>query len=141
VIAGLMVDGLSVTSTPVGELVRVHIGQIIVVMGWAFSGLAIGCLVRSQTAAVLVLIALPFVVEPMVKAALETLPGWAGSVTQFLPFAASTSMVTVGSAPARGCSMMPNGHPVLGGVVFLAAVTAALLAANAVFAKRDLAGR
>ncbi|UUN27770.1 ABC transporter permease [Streptomyces sp. FIT100] len=130
--------GESLSGVPAALLVRVHIGHVLLVAGWGLAGVALGALIRSQTVALLTLLAVPFVVEPMLRAVLANSgQSLLERVAMFLPFTAGSAMT--GAADA-GSALLDSGAqlgPLAGGVVFLALITAKTAAAATAFRRRD----
>ncbi|MFH8404046.1 ABC transporter permease [Streptomyces sp. NPDC018019] len=132
-LAGESLEGLSATL-----LFRVHIGQVLLTVGWGLSGVALGTLIRSRTTALALLLAFPFVAEPMLRAVLAN-SGQAvlEHAAMFLPFTAGGAMT---SAADVDTTLLDNGThlgPLAGGAVFLALITIETAAAVTVFRRRD----
>lgn len=118
-----------------------HVAQILLVAGWAVIGVALGTLLRSQVLALLLLLALPMVVEPAVRTAgVVSGAGWLARSAAYLPFNAGTAMadITGGLTGAVLPSADQRAHPIVGAVVFLAAIVAVAGAAVATFRRRDV---
>jgi ABC-2 type transport system permease protein len=133
-----LLAGESLADVPATLLVRVHMGQVLLIVGWGLAGVALGALIRSQTAALLVLLAVPFVLEPMLRAVL-THSGQSvlQHAAKFLPFTAGSAMT--GAADA-GTTLMDSSAqlgPLAGGMVFLAVIAAKTAAAATTFQRRD----
>ncbi|MGI5195679.1 ABC transporter permease [Streptomyces sp. CA-288835] len=133
-----LLAGESLTDVSAALLVRVHLGQVLLIVGWGLAGVALGTLIRSQTAALLILLAVPFVLEPMLRAVLANSgQSVLEHAAMFLPFAAGSAMT---SAADAGTTLMDSSAqlgPLVGGVVFLALVTAKTAAAATAFQRRD----
>lgn len=69
------------------------IGRVVLVLAlWAMIGVGLGALVHNQVAAIVIALVFTQFIEPMVRLA-AVFVGWAGSVAQFLPGAASDNFV------------------------------------------------
>ncbi|MFJ5679151.1 ABC transporter permease subunit [Streptomyces sp. NPDC093097] len=119
-------------------LVRVHLGQVLLVLGWGLAGVALGTMIRSQTAALLTLLAVPLVVEPMLRAALRS-SGQAllTTASSFLPFTAGNAMTGV---PGTDGTLLDNASqlgPLAGGLAFFAVIALKGVSAVMLFRTRD----
>ncbi|MFE0581569.1 hypothetical protein [Streptomyces sp. NPDC058874] len=132
-LAGDSMDGVSAAL-----LVRVHVGQVLLIVGWGLAGVALGALIRSQTAALLTLLAVPFVVEPMLRAVLtnsgQPVLERAGA---FLPFTAGGAMTSAADTSTTLLDSSAQLGPFVGGMVFLALIAAKTAAAVTAFQRRD----
>lgn len=119
-------------------LARVHLGQVLLVVGWGLAGVALGALMRSQTVALLTLLAVPFVLEPMLRAVLaHSGQSVLEHAAMYLPFTAGSAMTSVADS---GTTLVDNSGqlgPLTGGMVFLALVAAKTAAAAGAFQHRD----
>ncbi|WP_430478992.1 hypothetical protein ACQZM9_18460 [Streptomyces sp. P11-1] len=133
-----LLAGESLEGVSAGLLVRVHIGQILLIAGWGLAGVALGALIRSQTVALLTLLAVPFVLEPMLRAVLAN----SGqpvleTAAMFLPFTAANAMTGAADTSATLLDNSAQLGPLAGGLVFLTLITAKTAAAAATFHHRD----
>ncbi|MCK9796130.1 hypothetical protein M1843_20500 [Isoptericola sp. 4D.3] len=140
VVAVATTPGASLALGP-GEALGVWARGLAVMVLLSWLGLAIGTLVRGQVAAIVVVVALALV-EPMVQAAALVLTGGATTVTSWLPMTLG-SLASAGQGAAQlfgattGAGAGLGTAAALGGLVAWAA--ALLVAAGAVFRRRDLA--
>ncbi|MFE2527585.1 hypothetical protein ACFXEL_25445 [Streptomyces sp. NPDC059382] len=137
-VAAPMLAGESLDGVSAALLVHVHIGQVLLIVGWGLAGVALGTLIRSQTVALLVLLAIPFVVEPMLRAVLmnsgQSVLERAGA---FLPFTAGGAMTSAADAGTTLLDSSAQLSPLMGGVVFFALITAKTAAAATALQRRD----
>lgn len=138
VVALPLLAGESLTDVPAALLARVHIGQVLLTVGWGLLGVALGTLLRSQTVALLVLLAVPFVVEPMLRAVLmHSGQSVLEHVGMFLPFTAGSAMTSAADAGTTLMDASAQPGPLAGGVVFLALVAGKTAMAVTSFQRRD----
>jgi ABC-2 type transport system permease protein len=120
-------------------VVRAQFGALVFVVGWGLIGVALGILVRSQTGAILLLIALPFVLEPALRASLgASSQKSVAASANYLPFSAGSAMMGGDTSSATiltegGSRLGPAG----GAVAFLAFVAVLLATAGILFNRRD----
>jgi len=121
---------------PVG---RAQIGEVILVVGWALIGLALGAAIRSQTGAILALMAGPYVVEPLLRAGLGSSSlTWVAGAANYLPFIAGNAMVGMGSdTPSTLLATGSGVTPLVGGLTFVVFVALLLTCAQQLFQRRD----
>ena len=139
VLAGqLTVGDLGFTFTG-GDMPRVMLGYLLYVMLFTVGGLAIAAVVRSQAAALGLLLLIPLVIENVLRLVI-TLPAafddieW---VVRYFPFDAGTRMLVLFPLNEGGPIGPPPLGPVPGGATY-AVFTAVLLAAGGLlFARRD----
>jgi ABC-2 type transport system permease protein len=131
---GPAVDASLVTA---GDTERALGGFLALVVMTALLGVALGALLRSATAAAVVLIAMPALVEPVAIWAL-TGPNssTAHEVASHLPFTAGAQMVNLPGGDGPGFDLVALGA-LAGGLTFLGFVIATTLVSSAVFARRD----
>ena len=129
--------GLSTSLLTAGDTERALGGFLALVLLTSLLGVALGALLRSATAAAVVLVALPALVEPLAIWAL-TGPNsaTANEIASHLPFTAGAQMVNLPGGDGPGFDLVALGA-VAGGVTFLAFVLATTLVSTAVFARRD----
>lgn len=131
---GPAVDGSLLTA---GDTERALTGFGALVVLTALLGVALGALLRSVTAAAVVLIAMPALVEPL---AIWALTGpdssTANDVASHLPFTAGAQMVNLPGGDGPGFDLVALGA-LAGGLTFLAFVAGTTLVSSAVFARRD----
>lgn len=124
-----------------GPTERVALGVVLYVVLVALVGLALGWLFRNVPAAVTLLLVIPFIAEPLIRAILsiEALEPVAG-IGRFLPFTAGQQLFAYSTTtfdPEIPEIFRNDLTPLTGGLT-LAAVTAVLLAlAHALFLSRD----
>ncbi|MFC5803108.1 hypothetical protein [Streptomyces formicae] len=133
-----LLAGESLEGVSAALLVRVHIGQVLLIAGWGLAGVALGALIRSQTVALLTLLAVPFMVEPMLRAVLANSgQSVLERAAMFLPFTAGSAMTSAADAGTTLLDSSAQLGPLVGGVVFLALITAQTAAAATAFQRRD----
>lgn len=123
-----------------GPTERVALGVVLYVVLSALLGLALGWLFRNVPAAVTLLLVLPLIVEPLIRAVLSigSLESIAGA-GRFLPFGAGAQLYAYSTRvdPDIPAAFRNDLSPLTGGLTF-AVVTAVLLAlAYALFQRRD----
>ena len=109
-------------------------GRILIAMSlWAVIGVALGALVRSQVAAIVVVLAFTQFFEPILRFG-ASLWDWAGEIGKFLPGAASDALVgsSVFTAFGTGSAATPvlewwQGGLVLLGIAVIAAIAGYLV--------------
>lgn len=123
-----------------GATVRVAVGTVLLVVLFALAGLAFGWLLRSIPAAVSLLFVLPIAIEPLLRVLLsiKALSGVAG-VGRFLPFTAGAQLVAYSTRidPTVLPAFRNDLSPVAGGLTLAATIAVLLLAAHALFQRRD----
>ncbi|MGW8954724.1 hypothetical protein [Streptomyces sp. NPDC055709] len=137
-VALTLLAGESLEGVSAALLLRVHLGQVTLVVGWGLAGVALGALIRSQTVALLTLLTIPFVVEPMLRAILAN-SGQAvlERTATFLPFTAGNAMTAAADASNTVLDSSTQLGPLAGGMVFLTVITATTAAAATAFQRRD----
>jgi len=127
----------AVVSLPDGEIL---LGYLVFVVLWGWLGAALALLFRNIPGALVVLLVVPLVVEPLISA-LSLVPAldWLSDVVPYLPFSAGTSLVTVvdvgeATEAAGGTAALGRWE---GGLVFAGAVGAVLAASWVLFERRD----
>jgi ABC-2 type transport system permease protein len=119
-------------------MARVATGAVLYVALTALAGLALGWLLRSLPAAIVLLVALPVMVEPALQLVLSAdalhLDGW----NRYLPFSAGARMYAYSTQVTAGPSAFRNDlSPLAGGLVFATAIALILGAALVLFQRRD----
>lgn len=137
-VALVMRNGDSLTGVSFTVLLRVHIGQIVLIAGWGLAGVALGSLIRSQTVGLLTMLAIPFMVEPMLRAVFSN----SGQpllehAAKFLPFTAGSALTSVADASTTLMDSSAQLHPLAAGVAFLSSVMVMTAAAATAFYQRD----
>ncbi|MEU6708134.1 ABC transporter permease [Streptomyces wuyuanensis] len=137
-VALFQLAGESLEGVSVALLVRVHIGQVLLVVGWGLAGVALGALIRSQTVALLTLLTVPFVVEPILRAVLSN-SGQAilERAAMLLPFTAGSAMTGASGGNTTLLESSTQLGPLVSGLVFIALVTAITAVAATLFQRRD----
>ncbi|HSK25852.1 MAG TPA: hypothetical protein VK894_02965 [Jiangellales bacterium] len=143
-VAGLLLNWL-VTVGSRGEIVglpsaEVLIGYVLFVVLWGLLGAGLALLFRNIPGALVVLLVVPLVVEPLISG-LSFVPALSGlrDVVPYLPFTAGTSLVSVVDV---GAAAEAAGAPETlgrweGGAVFASVVALVLAAAWGLFERRD----
>lgn len=142
---GLLTCVLTISTASAGlqlwSVWRALLGFIALVVGWGLIGLAITSLVRSQTAAIVVLIGFATVVEPLFKSILtmsnvEVLT----QIAKYLPFTAASAMVATGGGPLSASIGETSSalDPWAGAAVFAAFTSLVLFMAIRNFKNRSL---
>lgn len=139
VVVLMMLPGRIAIEAPFFPVGRAQIGEVALVAGWGLIGVALGILVRSQTVAIVLLLALPYVLEPLARLSLGSSPyGWIARLVDYLPFAAGTAMTSVSAATPSGLTDAGSRLPPLGGAIsFFVFVVALLGLAAVLFERRD----
>lgn len=120
-----------------GDTERALAGFVALVVLTALLGVGLGALLRSATAAGIVLVALPALVEPLAIWALTgPRSGLGEDIAAHLPFTAGAQMVNLPGGDGPGFDLVALGA-LAGGLTFLAFVAATTLVSSAVFARRD----
>lgn len=122
---------------PTGTWLRTSLGFVVLVVLWAVLGLALAGLFRSVPAAIVTVLVIPLVVEPIIFVVLTNVSALERfeDLVRFLPFNAGKQMLNVTVPGTPPDPLIPS--PLAGGLT-LAAVTAALVAATWVlFRARD----
>jgi ABC-2 type transport system permease protein len=141
-LVGLVVvaDTVSLAAS-VPALLQVHSAQVLLTAGWGLAGVALACHLRSQLLAMITLLAVPFVIEPMLRT-VGLLSGqeWLARVSGYLPFSAGNAMadVTGGAAGSLLAPAAARVDPALGGAVFVAAVGILIVLAASQFRRQDV---
>ncbi|MEU2159309.1 ABC transporter permease subunit [Streptomyces sp. NPDC019396] len=79
-----------------GDLIVLHCGLLLQTVCWTLIGIAITIMFRSQTVAMVSLVAIPYMLEPMVRTGgMLTSSPWLTHMAKYLPFAAGTSMSNI----------------------------------------------
>jgi ABC-2 type transport system permease protein len=121
----------------VGGTERALTGFLALVVLTAALGLALGALLRSATAAAVVLIAMPALIEPVAIWALTGPDSSAAhDVASHLPFTAGAQMVNLPGGDGPGFDLVAL-SALAGGLTFLAFVVGTVVISGAVFARRD----
>ncbi|MDG4832683.1 hypothetical protein O7627_25730 [Solwaraspora sp. WMMD1047] len=123
------------------HLVRAQAGFVLLVVGWALIGLALGLLLPSQPAAILALVVTPFIIEPIFRLFLGSSSfGPVREAAQFLPFAAGDAMLSGADASASAVlgESMSGAGPLVGGATFLLFVAILSWGGVASFRQRDV---
>lgn len=127
----------AVVSVPDGEIL---LGYVVFVVLWGWLGAALALLFRNIPGALVVLLVVPLVVEPLISAlSLVRAMDWLRDIVPYLPFSAGTSLVTVvdvGEATEAAGGTAALGRWA-GGLVFAGAVGAVLAASWVLFERRD----
>ncbi len=120
-----------------GDTERALGGFVALVVLTALLGVGLGALLRSATAAAVVLVALPALIEPLAIWAL-TGPGsgTGDDIAAHLPFTAGAQMVNLPGGDGPGFDLVALGA-MAGGLTFLAFVLTTTAVSTAVFARRD----
>ena len=120
-----------------GDTERALAGFGALVVLTALLGVALGALLRSATAAAVVLVVMPALVEPLAIWALTGPDSSAADdVASHLPFTAGAQMVNLPGGDGPGFDLVAL-SALAGGLTFLAFVAATTLISTAVFARRD----
>jgi ABC-type transport system involved in multi-copper enzyme maturation permease subunit len=128
--AAVSVPLLITSDAPTQNLYGIPLGVLTLVVaaaGYGVVGVALGLLLRNQTAALVVALIWQFVIEGVLPVVLQA-PG----LGKYLPGGAASSMLRIGMDPGRGA--LP---PWQGGVVFLTVSAALIAAATVVTVPRD----
>jgi ABC-2 type transport system permease protein len=140
VVAVATTPGASLAIGP-GEALGVWARGLAVMVLLSWLGLAVGTLVRGQVAAIVVVVALALV-EPMVQAAALVLTGGATTATSWLPITLG-SLASAGQGAVQLFGAATDATAGVGAAAALAGLLAwaavLLVAAGAVFRRRDLA--
>jgi len=145
-VLGWMVIGLMLRSHPlpggqVPTVLRAQAGQAVIIVGWAVIGLALAALTRSQTAAILLLLADAYLVEPGLRLGLRSAPGPLSAVPDYLPLGAAGTLTDVSGSVAQGSTALTVSSsslaPWVGGGVFVLFVALLAVTAGIVFVRRD----
>jgi ABC-2 type transport system permease protein len=118
-------------------------GRIVLSMVlWAAVGVALGVLVRSQVAAIVILLAFTQFVEPILRLGASAFE-WTAHIGKFLPGAASDALVGASVYSMMGTSMGSDVAPVAlewwqGGLVLLALAVAFSIAGHIVTWRKDV---
>ena len=147
--AGAAVTGIAVcwlvgtlTLGPLPRLIEepipiVLVGQTLLVMLYGLLGAVLGQLTRGITAAIVIVLIMPLLIEPVITAlaGLEAL-GWLRDIVPYLPFGAGMRLVSAGLAPStlEGATLLGRWE---GGAVFAGFVALLLAAAWLLFERRD----
>jgi ABC-2 type transport system permease protein len=117
----------------------VALGAILYVAFSALLGLGLGWLLRSLPPAITLLIALPVMIEPLIKLALSAEALHANAISRYLPFSAGAQMYSYSPAASTAApNSMPSGVGALaGGTIFGLSVAAVLVIGLLVFDRRD----
>lgn len=128
-----------------GELWGLMLGVMVYTALFALAGLAFSGLVRNQAGAIILLFAMPIVIEPIVRTILLIRavtsgdPGWIGALAKFLPFEAGGKLYTRADLSEMMDSLSgvePLG-PTAGGVCLVVFVAALLTLMGVLFGRRD----
>lgn len=136
-LGGQLADGVAAWS---GEPGRVLAEVVVLCMLYALAGLAVAGLLRSLPAALVVLLVLPFVVEPILMSVLVLVPALepVSGAAPYLPFTAAGALVVtselVEQTATAGVGLLGQ---VAGGLIFSGYVALLLALAAALFARRD----
>lgn len=130
---------LSVAPGPAALLV---VAEMALAAGWAVFGVAVALLVRSQIVALVVLLAVPYAVESVVRSvALTSGNHWLATVSGYLPFAAGSAMTHV--SPATGRVLLDAATadlgPAAGALIFFGSVGILAVSAALRFTRQDVA--
>jgi ABC-2 type transport system permease protein len=121
----------------VGDTERALGGFVVLVVLTSLLGVALGALLRSATAAGVVLVALPALIEPLAIWALTGPNSATGEeIASHLPFTAGAQMVNLPGGDGPGFDLVAL-SAMAGGLTFLAFVLATTVLSSAVFARRD----
>jgi ABC-2 type transport system permease protein len=123
---------------PPAAALRLHVVDVLLVVGWGLIGLALGTLLRSRSLAAVVMISDAFVLEPAVRIALGGTGTSSASLADFLPFSAAAAMVTDTSGEGAGALTTAGSGLGAGAslLVFVAWVAVLVAGAGAVFDRR-----
>ena len=129
---------LSVAPVDVLHLVA---AQTALTAGWAVFGLCVAVLVRNQLFAVATTLAVPFVLEGLVRSVgLLTGQGWLQRLGGYLPFTAGSAMTDI-SHRAGSALLAPSSDrvgPLLGAVIFASTLSLLALLAHGQFRRQDV---
>ncbi len=129
--------GLSTSLLTAGDTERALGGFIALVVLTSLLGVALGALLRSASAAAVVLVALPALIEPLAIWALTGPNSATGEdIAAHLPFTAGAQMVNLPGGDGPGFDLVALGA-MAGGLTFLAFVLATTFVSSAAFARRD----
>ncbi|MGW3274074.1 hypothetical protein ACWDFH_21765 [Streptomyces kronopolitis] len=79
-----------------GDLMVLHGGLLLQTVGWTLIGITITVMFRSQAVGTVALVAIPYVLEPMVRTGgLFANSPWLAQAAKYLPFAAGNSMSNI----------------------------------------------
>lgn len=136
-LGGRLADGVAAWS---GAPAQVLAGTVVLCTLYALVGLGLAGLLRALPAALVVLLVVPFVLEPIVGAVLSLVPALesVAGAAPYLPFTAAGSLVLTpelaSQTSAVGFDLL---GPLAGGLVFAGYVAVLLAVAGALFARRD----
>ena len=140
VIAQVVLGGrLGEAEVSAGTLVRVCVGFALLTVLWGVVGLALAGLFRNVPAAIVTILVVPLVVEPILFGLFQAVPAldavedW----VRFLPFNAGKGMLWVAGGGPEGGEGVATLSPLAGGLTFAAAVAAVLAVTWWLFRKRD----
>ena len=139
VLAGELTLGDRGFSFTDGDLPRVLLGYVAYVVLFTVVGLAVAAIVRSQAAALGLLLLLPLVVENVLRLVIS-LPSAFDSiewVVRYFPFDAGTQMLVLFPVSADGPIGPPPLAPLPGGTTFTVFTVALLATGGVLFHKRD----
>ena len=112
-------------------------GHAVLVMLYGLLGAVLGQLTRGITAAIVIVLIMPLLIEPVITAlaGLEAL-GWLRDIVPYLPFGAGMRLVSTGLAPPtlEGATLLGQWE---GGAVFAGFVALLLAGAWLLFERRD----
>ncbi|WDO11360.1 ABC transporter permease subunit (plasmid) [Streptomyces murinus] len=118
-------------------LLRVHVGQVLLVLGWGLAGVFLGALIRSQTTALFTLLSVPFIAEPILRALLRSSgQPLLEQASALLPFSAASALT---DAPTTDTSVLAGTaqlSPLAGGLVFFTSIAVQGAAASTLLTKR-----
>jgi ABC-2 type transport system permease protein len=127
-VAGLLATGGQLAQFSTRPAIdRMMLGSVLLGLGCAWFGLALGALLRSLPAAIAVFFLVPAVLEPLGGTLLGTLPG---GVDRWLPFHAIGQLTSLTPAPA-------DPSPAVGAAVFLGLMLTLIGFAVLAFRSRD----
>ncbi|MEU2432624.1 hypothetical protein ABZ611_24515 [Streptomyces sp. NPDC007861] len=118
IVAGAALPAALISDVSYGSLIVLHGGLVLQTVCWTLIGIALTVIFRSQAVGTVSLVAVPYVLEPMIRAGgMFADSSWLAQVAKYLPFAAGTSMSNIaggeGAFLAEASQHMAPGTAVL----------------------------
>ncbi|WP_327325179.1 ABC transporter permease [Streptomyces sp. NBC_01210] len=118
IVASATLPAELISGVSYGDLIVLHGGLLLQTVCWTLIGIAITVVFRSQAVGTVSLVAIPYVLEPMVRTGgLFADSPWLAQAAKYLPFAAGTSMSNIagdeGAFLAEASQRMAPGTAVL----------------------------